>query len=113
MRPKHETLYSDRLIYFFVNFSDTGYTLENAPEVYILPSKKVAEALSTTHKIWLRNPGKNGHIRKTNSVRRLLPDYTKICAPDDTPFKLGWLNEYKNAWELIDTLVAQSSELPT
>jgi hypothetical protein len=110
MRPKHETLVSDRLLYCFVNFSDTGQALENAPEVYILPSNIVAEVLSTSHKIWLRNPGKNGHTRKDNPVRRLLPDYTNVCAPEVTPFNLGWLNKYKNAWILIDELVTQSSE---
>lgn len=110
MRPKHADLFSDRLYYCFVNFAETDPRLEKSPEVFVIPSRVVADALKTTHEIWLRNPGKNGHIRKDNPVRRLLPDYTRVCAPERTLYKAGWLNTYRGAWDLIGNHIAKSGE---
>ncbi len=101
MRPKHEELSSEGLYYCFVNFSMAGSTLEVAPEVYVIPSKVIAKTLKTTHQIWLRSPGKNGRRRKDHTMRRLLPDYSKISATENVPYQKGWMDEYRNAWHHI------------
>ncbi len=110
MRPKHERIRNSRLFYCFVNFAEAGTYLTKAPELFILPSAVVAEVLRSTHEVWLRNPGKNGHVRRDNPVRRLLPDYTRLCAPDRTPYGPGWLEPYRNAWHQIENLFDADDE---
>lgn len=110
MRPRHAEVSDARLLFVFVNFAHSGGALETAPEVFVVPSAIVADALKTTHEIWLRNPGKNGHVRKDNPVRRLLPDYSRVCAPEETPFKAGWLDQYRNAWQLVRDIIPRPKE---
>jgi Holliday junction resolvase-like predicted endonuclease len=111
MRPKHEKLRNTRLFYCFVDFSNSGEFIDTSPDIFVLPSAIVADALSTSHAVWLKNPGKDGYVRKDNPVRRLLPDYSRLCAPDTTPYVRGWLNEFKSAWDLIARLVEDNHEL--
>ncbi len=106
MRPKHESIVDDRLLYCFVDFADAGDALDHIPDVFIIPSAVVAEAIRSTHATWLRNPGKNGHVRKQNSVRRLIPDYSRICAPETTPYVRGWMDKCKSGWSLIGELIS-------
>lgn len=46
MRPKHEDLTSERLFYCFVDF---GKSVEDRPDVFIMPSHVVAHVLKTSH----------------------------------------------------------------
>jgi hypothetical protein len=34
-------------------------------------------------------------------MRRLLPDYTRIFGPTDNPYPKGWLDQYPDAWNLL------------
>lgn len=99
MRPKHENLSSPKLFYAFV---DLGLKAAEEPKYWIVPSLNVAEVIKESHQAWLSRPGKNGHVRKDSSVRRLLPDYTKAWAPDLCPYPKGWLDMYFDAWGLLD-----------
>ena len=98
MRPKHEEIVSDRLFYCFVDF---GKTPEDRPSVFVMPSAIVAEVLKASHSAWLSTPGARGQQRKDSNMRRLVPDYTYAYRPNPTPYPLGWLDEYKDAWHLL------------
>jgi len=98
MRPKHENLVSGKLFYCFV---DLGVEALDGPEYFIVPSKIVANAIKQSHQVWLSNPGKNGHIRKDSTVRRLLPDYTKLFFPQKCPYPSGWLEKYRDDWDAL------------
>ena len=89
MSLKHETITDDDVFYAFVDFQPEH------PEVYLLPSKVVAEAISTAHKIWLETPGKNGKTHNPTDMRRLGP---KI--PGKNP---EWLDEYLERWDLLQS----------
>ena len=99
MRPKHCELAEPTLFYCFVNFEVGSASL---PVTYVVPSEKVAKVLTETHQAWLSRPGKNGHIRKDNPVRRLLPDYSYAYAPDKPKFARGWLDPYREAWSYFE-----------
>jgi hypothetical protein len=98
MKAKQEDIRSDRLFYCFVDF---GKASDTRPAVHVLPSARVAEALSTTHRKWLANPGKHGQPHKDSPMRRLLPDYSNIFGATDNPYPMGWLDQYRDAWQLL------------
>ncbi len=99
MKPKHTDIKGDHLFYCFV---DMGKTFEDQPQIYILPSDVVADVIKTTHQYWLAKPGKNGQAHKDSNVRRLLPDYSRLYGSDKTKYGTGWLEKYKNAWNLLN-----------
>jgi len=107
---KHEKPIKN-LIFCFVKLSkDT-----NKSEIYVVDSKVVANSVKTSHKIWLKLPGKKGQKHKDTSMRRLMRDYkanfTKIknykeyLSKDEVEFinqhSQGWLDKYKDAWHII------------
>jgi hypothetical protein len=98
MSAKHEVIASPSLFYCFVDF---GSSSSDVVQTFIIPSEKVAEVVRVSHATWLSNPGKNGHVRKDSNVRRLVPDYTYAFAPNPPPYALGWLDAYREAWDLI------------
>ncbi|PIB24409.1 hypothetical protein BFP76_04155 [Amylibacter kogurei] len=101
MRPKHEMFSEPRIFYVFV---DLGSTLNDDLQFFVIPTSIVSNAIRESHQAWLSRPGKNGHIRKDSTVRRLLPDYSKAWHPDETPYPAGWLEEYRDAWSLLTEL---------
>ncbi len=100
MRPKHEDLENDRIFYCFV---DLGKAPTPASTVYVIPSSVVAKVVKTSHSTWLNRPGKSGQAHKDSSVRRLLPDHSRLMGPD-CAFKLGWLDQYCENWDQIKRL---------
>lgn len=66
MRPKHEKHHAERLFYCCVDF---GNSARERPNVYVIPSQKVAEVIGTAHRAWLSNPGKNGRISGVRPCR--------------------------------------------
>lgn len=98
MSVKHERLCSDALFYCFVDF---GGTERERPEIYVIPSAMVAEVVSRSHAVWLRNPGRDGRTRRDSNVRRLLPNYDRVFRPEPNPYPEGWLAPYRNAWHLL------------
>lgn len=98
MKAKHENIRSDRLFHCFVDF---GKATDARPVVHVLPSAVVAEVLFSAHRKWLANPGKNGQPHKDSPMRRLVPDYTRTFGPTDNPYPKGWLDQYRDAWNLL------------
>lgn len=98
MRPKHEEVVGDRLFYCFV---DVGKTPQDRPAVYVLPSRKVAEVLAATHQAWLSRPDAKGQQRRDSPMRRLVPDYRYAYGDGPNPYSKGWLEPYRDAWNLL------------
>ena len=61
----------------------------------------VAEAIGSSHASWLSTPGKRGQQRNDSNVRRLLPDYSNAYLGKVDPYPLGWMDEYRDAWQLL------------
>jgi hypothetical protein len=97
MGKKHEKISHPRMFYTFV---DLGKTPEALARVYVVPSAVVANVIKRSHETWLSQPGKNGHVRKDSNMRRFLPNYSSIFG-SNSPFKLGWLDEFYEAWDLL------------
>jgi hypothetical protein len=98
MKSKHEKIQGERLFYCFVDF---GKTASDHPKLFILPSKIVADVLSKTHQYWLKKPGKKGQAHKDTVMRRLLPDYSRLYGDDETSYSAGWLERYRDAWNIL------------
>ncbi len=95
------------LIYIFIYLSE-----DNDPEeFYIMPSKKVAEVTKMSYEIWLEMLGQSGVLHKKTSIRVLKRDhaYLKSKVRKHVKFlvnhKTGWLEDYKNNWELVIDLL--------
>jgi len=92
MSEKHEGVEADRHFYAFVDLED------EPPTTYIIPSAKVAKVLRDSHQAW-------GDAKPTRSreskMRRIQPTYR-----DSGPgFETGWLDEYREKWELLRAAV--------
>lgn len=87
MQEKHEHIVEPNILYCFVDFEPED------PSVYVVPASVVAEVLRVDHQTWLDTPGKNGRQHKENKMRRLKP------RPNGYP--AGWLDEYRERWDLI------------
>lgn len=96
MKAKHETMERSLLFYCFVDF---GGSLDDKPRCWVLPSAIVADRLIISHRAWLNAPGKAGQPHRDHDMRRLLPHYPQLA--DDPRFASGWLDAYREAWELI------------
>ena len=98
MKPKHAEISSDNLFYCFVDF---GKAIDSSPRMFVLPSKVVAEAIGSSHTSWLSTPGKRGQQRNDSNVRRLLPDYGNSYLGKVNPYPFGWMDKYRDAWQLL------------
>lgn len=81
LSKKNEDLSGDNIIYVFVSLNEL-----ETPEYHIVPSKIVAETLQSSHKEWLRTPGKHGQLHNDNNIR-------SFQDKDDL---------YLNRWDLIE-----------
>jgi hypothetical protein len=93
MKAKHETLTSPQLWYVFVDMEP------ESPVCYIIPSSVVAKVVYLSHSIWLATPGKNGRPHGHTDMRRVRPKY-QFEIPG---FSNGWMEKYKENWELLRT----------
>jgi hypothetical protein len=92
MSKKHERIDAARHFYAFVDLED------DPPTTYIVPSAKVAKVLRDSHKAW--EDAKPSRSRESK-MRRIQPSY-----PDSGPgFESGWLNEYREKWDLLRAVV--------
>jgi len=91
MNEKHETRESANLMYVFVDMSLP------LPECYIIPSRVVARAVKASHKAWLSKPGKDGHRRNENPMRKIRPAYPS----KPREFPSGWMDEFRERWDLL------------
>lgn len=99
MKAKHEAIRGERLFYCFVDF---GKTPDSKPNVHVLPSSVVATVLTESHRKWLATPGKKGQPHRDGVMRRLLPDYARTFGVEANPYPKGWLDQYRDAWDLLN-----------
>ena len=92
MGAKHEEMVEKDLFYCFVNLD------LYAPSVYIVPSKVVAKVVREVHAEWLARPGRNGQAHNDSDMRRIKVEY----GPNFTCVKSGWMDNYHEAWDLLD-----------
>ena len=82
LSQKSETFYSENHYYILVALKDRG----ERPKYYIVPSKIVAEYITTNHSQWLAGKKNDGSARKDSLIRNFRD-------PDD---------KYLEAWDLIN-----------
>jgi hypothetical protein len=84
-------------------------------EIYVIDSETVAHSVKNSHRIWLKLPGLKGKKHNDNSMRQLTRDHKNIFAKlknykeylskEEIKFieehSSGWMNKYKDAWNLI------------
>lgn len=63
--PKNDHIKDDNIVYIFVTLNGM-----DVPEYHIVPSKIVAEDISTGYQKWLNTPGRNGRPHKESSIRK-------------------------------------------
>jgi len=85
----------------FFCFVDIPEDVTSAPTVYVIPSEIVAEAVYQTHRKYLSQPGKHGQKKQDSDVRHLRPDHTVTLGSLAAPYVLGWLDPYRNRWDLL------------
>lgn len=88
MSKKHEDEQDPNLFYCFVDFEP------EKPDVYVIPSAIVADAIKYDHALWLNTPGLKGQKRKDTNMRRLRPKMPSL--------EEGWIEAYLERWELIE-----------
>ncbi len=92
MRKRHEDFAQDRCYYAFVDL------VPQHPETFIVPSSVVAKVLRADHHAWLAAPGLRGRPHQDNDMRRIEPHFKSEIPEAPT----GWLDEYKERWDLIE-----------
>jgi hypothetical protein len=90
MQEKHESQTESDLFFCFVDFEP------DQPRVFVMPATVAAEAIRLDHSTWLATPGKNGQAHNETKFRRL--------RDNSLGKEEGWLNEYLENWDLIDSL---------
>ena len=111
MKAKHETLIAEDLFYVFV---DVGKHPSDTTVCHILPSGVVADCIRDTHQVWLETPGKGGKPHQDSTMRRLLPDYSRIKPIKESGrttinrYRAGWLDSYREDWGALGLPEADS-----
>ena len=86
-----------RLFYALVYLPPDAKQASAAPEVFIVPSAVVADALAAQMRVWMSRPGRLGQQHADNPVRSLMRRY-----PWDVPgYPPGWLDQYRDRWDYI------------
>ena len=109
LQEKHEKVIKNLIFCFVCMSKDT-----HASEIFVINSKVVACAISTSHKIWLKLPGLKGQKHNESSMRALHRDfsfftkvknYKEYLNKEETKFidehSIGWMDKYKEAWNFI------------
>ena len=99
MSEKHEHFQQPRCFYAFVDLEPSP------PVVYIVPSAVVAEVVTKSHQAWLEAPGRNGRPHRDNKLRRIRPAYRNPWPG----YEDGWLDQYKERWDLLVEAVEASN----
>jgi hypothetical protein len=98
MSKKHEGISAPQLFYAFVDFGEIS---DPMPQTYILPSEVVANVIRTMHAAWMATPGLKGQQHNVTDFRRFMPDFSVNCGERAKPYDKGWLDKYKEAWQLL------------
>lgn len=93
MTVKNEEISSPEIYYCLVDLED----IDN-PDVYVIPSKIVAQVIKDGHAKWLKQPGARGQ-KHNDSDMRSLSNSPRI----ETKYAFdGWMDKYLEAWDQID-----------
>ena len=113
MQEKHERIIADSIFHAFVDLRKEADLVRRIsfPVVYVVPSRIVADAVTSSYSAWLGRPGKNDAVRNPTTLRRLNLDYTRICG-SDFPLRAGWLDAYKENWDQIAQFAAPLASVP-
>jgi hypothetical protein len=98
MSRKHETAMPG-LFFCLVSLPATE---DGQHDVYVMPSGEVAAVLALDHRLWLSQPGRSGQPHNDNDMRELLPDYTRRGSEMAQAYGAGWLERYRNCWDLLE-----------
>ena len=93
LSKKDEKKPSDDFYYVFVRLHE----FKAEPEYWVIPSKRVAEVISSSHRNFLKIPGREGQARNDSLLRKLpiVPRGSdKLLYPKDWEFEMK--NYYKN-----------------
>jgi hypothetical protein len=101
MNVKHENIIRDSLFYCFVDFENSP---NDMPKCWVIPSAIVASVLKQSHKAWLDSPRRDGRQHQDWSMRRITHSYNHKSYEKPE----GWLNSYREGWELISKRVEQN-----
>lgn len=94
LSAKHEDVGEEDLLFCFVTFHPEH------PDVYVLPSARVARHCKESHATWLASPGRKGQPHKDSNLRRL------TNGPQNYGPAEGWMDEYLEAWHLFGQAAA-------
>jgi len=100
MSEKHEHISQPRCFYAFVDLEVSEKML---PVTYVVPSGEVAKVVAASHRIWLAMPGKGGRAHRDTPIRRLKP----VNDPPIPGYPAGWLDHYRERWDLLKAIVGQ------
>lgn len=95
MSARQETLVRQSLFYCFICPGDGS----SQPTCWLVPSAVVAEHVSSTHRAWLSDKSARRH--RNDSDRRKFHIIQK--SPPMAQYGDGWLNHYREAWQLLRT----------
>ena len=96
MSVKHETIMRPTMFYAFVDLEPEH------PVGYVVHSSVISLCVRDAHRAWLALPGKKGRPHKDNDMRRILPAYSYEVGPR---FKPGWMDEFKERWDLLHKVI--------
>lgn len=98
-----ESMNDPRLFYCLVDLGPGG-DLE-PPEVYVVPSSLIAHHTRIGHADWLKGARPDGQPRKDSSIRQILdPLPQTIGSGVRAEFPDGWLERYKENWNILDSI---------
>ena len=96
-RPEHV---HPRLFYALVDL------VPATPEVFIVPSGVVANAVASSHSVFLATPGRRGQPHNDSPVRSLMRRY-----PFEVPgYPAGWLDAFRDRWDYLTTEPQESPD---
>ncbi len=100
-----ESMSDPRLFYCLVDLGRDG-KLE-PPKVYIVPSSLIAHHTSMGHAEWLKGVKPDGQPRKNSPIRQILDPVPKAVGDAvRAEFPDGWLNRYKEDWDILKTIAS-------
>lgn len=73
--------------------------IKDPPEVFIVPSERVARAVRVSHQAWRSILKKDGTPRKDGNQRDIFDTYPPRFGEVEG-FPAGWMQPYRNNWGL-------------
>lgn len=98
-----ENMSDPRLFYCLVDLGRDGNL--GPPEVYVVPSSRIAHHTRLGHAEWLKGVGRDGKPHKDNPIRVILDPVPRSEADAvRAEFPDGWLERYKENWNILGSI---------